>query len=177
MPRQVRAIKSTPFNRWLTIGAGFVRSGVTGRRTGSLGFKLKPAFTALRQFEGLWREGLGAAPATVLKLGVDIIKIDKMFIDAIGTDRNSNTIIETLIESCAEHAHGNHRRGRREFRAGRAAARTRRARRAGLCVRAAAAGSAFLQLVEAIDPLKSAAGPPAMDAPAEPLAGGRVNVA
>ena len=33
----------------------------------------------------------------MLKLGVDIIKIDKMFIDAIGTDRNSNTIIETLI--------------------------------------------------------------------------------
>jgi sensor c-di-GMP phosphodiesterase-like protein len=34
----------------------------------------------------------------MLKLGVDIIKIDKMFIDAIGTDRNSATIIETLIE-------------------------------------------------------------------------------
>jgi sensor c-di-GMP phosphodiesterase-like protein len=34
----------------------------------------------------------------MLKLGVDIIKIDKMFIDAIGTDRNSNTIIETLID-------------------------------------------------------------------------------
>jgi sensor c-di-GMP phosphodiesterase-like protein len=34
----------------------------------------------------------------MLKLGVDCIKIDKMFIDAIGTDRNSATIIETLIE-------------------------------------------------------------------------------
>src|SRR5215475_4790178 len=34
----------------------------------------------------------------MLKLGVDTIKIDKMFIDAIGTDRNSATIIETLIE-------------------------------------------------------------------------------
>jgi sensor c-di-GMP phosphodiesterase-like protein len=34
----------------------------------------------------------------VLKLGVDIIKIDKMFIDAVGTDRNSTTIIETLID-------------------------------------------------------------------------------
>jgi sensor c-di-GMP phosphodiesterase-like protein len=34
----------------------------------------------------------------MLKLGVDSIKIDKMFIDAIGTDRNSATIIETLIE-------------------------------------------------------------------------------
>jgi sensor c-di-GMP phosphodiesterase-like protein len=34
----------------------------------------------------------------VLKLGVDVIKIDKMFIDSIGADRNSATIIETLIE-------------------------------------------------------------------------------
>src|SRR6185312_1683876 len=31
-------------------------------------------------------------------LGVDIIKIDKMFVDAIGTDRNSTTIVETLID-------------------------------------------------------------------------------
>ncbi len=34
----------------------------------------------------------------MLKLGVDIIKIDKMFIDAVGTDRNSSKIIETLID-------------------------------------------------------------------------------
>jgi sensor c-di-GMP phosphodiesterase-like protein len=34
----------------------------------------------------------------MLKLGVDIIKIDKMFIDSLGIDRNSNTIIETLID-------------------------------------------------------------------------------
>src|SRR6185503_12896374 len=34
----------------------------------------------------------------MLKLGVDIIKIDKMFIDSLGTDHNSNTIIETLID-------------------------------------------------------------------------------
>jgi len=34
----------------------------------------------------------------MLKLGVDIIKIDKMFIDSLGTDRNSNAIIETLID-------------------------------------------------------------------------------
>ncbi|MFA6268099.1 MAG: EAL domain-containing protein [Pseudolabrys sp.] len=34
----------------------------------------------------------------MLKLGVDIIKIDKMFVDAIGTDRNSTTIIETLVD-------------------------------------------------------------------------------
>ncbi|HET8971808.1 MAG TPA: EAL domain-containing protein, partial [Pseudolabrys sp.] len=34
----------------------------------------------------------------MLKLGVDIIKIDKMFVDAIGTDRNSSTIVETLVD-------------------------------------------------------------------------------
>lgn len=34
----------------------------------------------------------------LLKLGIDIIKIDKMFIDAIGTERYSQTIIETLVE-------------------------------------------------------------------------------
>jgi sensor c-di-GMP phosphodiesterase-like protein len=34
----------------------------------------------------------------MLKLGVDIIKIDKIFVDAIGTDRNSTTIVETLVD-------------------------------------------------------------------------------
>lgn len=34
----------------------------------------------------------------MLKLGVDIIKIDKLFVDAIGTDRNSTTIVETLVD-------------------------------------------------------------------------------
>ncbi len=34
----------------------------------------------------------------MLKLGVDIIKIDKMFVDAIVTDRKSSTIVETLVD-------------------------------------------------------------------------------
>lgn len=34
----------------------------------------------------------------LLKLGVDLIKIDKMFIDALGSERYSQTIIETLVE-------------------------------------------------------------------------------
>jgi EAL domain-containing protein (putative c-di-GMP-specific phosphodiesterase class I) len=34
----------------------------------------------------------------MLKLGVNYIKIDKMFVDAIGAERYSTTIIETLIE-------------------------------------------------------------------------------
>ncbi len=33
----------------------------------------------------------------MLKLGLDFIKIDKMFVDAIGTERYSTTIIETLV--------------------------------------------------------------------------------
>jgi sensor c-di-GMP phosphodiesterase-like protein len=33
----------------------------------------------------------------MLKLGVNYLKIDKMFVDAIGTERYSTTIIETLI--------------------------------------------------------------------------------
>ena len=41
-----------------------------------------------------WGNGL----SYMLKLGVDIIKIDKMFVDAIGTNRNSTTIVETLID-------------------------------------------------------------------------------
>lgn len=34
----------------------------------------------------------------ILKLGADIIKIDKMFVDALGRDNRSSTIIETLVD-------------------------------------------------------------------------------
>jgi sensor c-di-GMP phosphodiesterase-like protein len=34
----------------------------------------------------------------VLKLGVDVIKLDKMFVDALGTETSSATIIETLVD-------------------------------------------------------------------------------
>ena len=34
----------------------------------------------------------------MLKLGVDLIKVDKLFVDAIGTERYSKTIIEMLID-------------------------------------------------------------------------------
>lgn len=36
--------------------------------------------------------------AYLQNLGIDIIKIDKMFIDALGTDRSSRAIVDTLIE-------------------------------------------------------------------------------
>ena len=75
----------------------------------------------------------------MLKLGVDFIKIDKMFVDAIGTERYSTTIIETLVDLGARHADGDHRRGRRDLRAGAAPARARHPQGAGLRVRAAAA--------------------------------------
>ena len=68
----------------------------------------------------------------ILKLGVDIIKIDKMFVDALGSDNHSSTIIETLVDLAAEHAHGYHRRGRRDLRAGDRTAGTRHPHRAGL---------------------------------------------
>jgi sensor c-di-GMP phosphodiesterase-like protein len=66
-------------------------------------------FTATRQtiaaFQGLGMRiaiddvGTGHSGLSyMLKLGVDIIKIDKMFVDAIGTDRNSTTIVETLVD-------------------------------------------------------------------------------
>ena len=82
----------------------------------------------------------------MLKLGVDIIKIDKMFIDSIGTDRNSNTIIETLIDLAQNMRMDVVAEGRGELRAGGAPARPRHSRGAGLRVRAAAADAASARL-------------------------------
>ena len=76
----------------------------------------------------------------MLKLGVDIIKIDKMFVDAIGTDRNSTTIVETLIDLAHNMRMDVVAEGVENFRAGHASARPRRPLGARLCVRAAAAG-------------------------------------
>lgn len=36
--------------------------------------------------------------AYLQKLGIDIIKIDKMFVDSLGTDDNSTTIVDTMVE-------------------------------------------------------------------------------
>ncbi len=113
----------------------------------------------------------------MLKLGVDIIKIDKMFIDAIGTDRNSNTIIETLIDLAQNM--------RMEIIAEGVESFEQVVRLRELGVRAAQGyvfapplpGSAFLQLVEAIDPIKRAADQGGADAPSEPAVEGRFNVA
>jgi sensor c-di-GMP phosphodiesterase-like protein len=91
----------------------------------------------------------------MLKLGVDIIKIDKMFIDALGTDRNSNTIIETLIDLAQNMRMDVVAEGVESFE------QVVHLRELGI---RAAQGyvfapplplSAFMQLVEAIDPVKA----------------------
>jgi EAL domain-containing protein (putative c-di-GMP-specific phosphodiesterase class I) len=94
----------------------------------------------------------------MLKLGVDIIKIDKMFIDSIGSDRNSNTIIETLIDLALNMRMDVVAEGVETFE------QVVHLRELG--IRAAQGyvfapplpGSAFLQLVEAIEPVKHGSG-------------------
>ena len=91
----------------------------------------------------------------MLKLGVDVIKIDKMFIDSLGTDRNSNAIIETLIDLAQNMRMDVVAEGVETFE--------QVVHLRDLGIRAAQGyvfapplpGSAFLQLVEAIDPLKA----------------------
>jgi sensor c-di-GMP phosphodiesterase-like protein len=106
----------------------------------------------------------------MLKLGVDIIKIDKMFVDAIGTDRNSTTIVETLVDLALNMRMDVVAEGVENFE------QVMHLRELG--IRSAQGyvfapplpGSAFLQLVEALDPL------PVATAEAK-LAGARVRAA
>ena len=93
----------------------------------------------------------------MLKLGFDIIKIDKMFVDGIGTDRNSTTIVESLVDLA--------RNVRMDVMAERVEnfepvthLRTLGVRLARSYVFAPPLPrSSFLQLVEATDPLQPAA--------------------
>ena len=97
----------------------------------------------------------------MLKLGVDIIKIDKIFVDAIGTDRNSTTIVQTLVDLAHNMRMDVVAEGVENFE------QVMHLRELG--VRSAQGyvfapplpGSAFLQLVEAIDPLPKPAAAPA----------------
>jgi sensor c-di-GMP phosphodiesterase-like protein len=106
----------------------------------------------------------------MLKLGVDIIKIDKMFVDAIGTDRNSTTIVETLIDLAHNMRMDVVAEGVENFE------QVVHLRELG--VRSAQGyvfapplpGSAFLQLIEAIDPLPQRAAQPRLPAAARPSA-------
>jgi len=108
----------------------------------------------------------------MLKLGVDTIKIDKMFIDSIATDRNSHTIIETLVDLAQNMRMDVIAEGVESFE------QVVQLRELG--IRAAQGyvfspplpGPSFLQLLEAIEPLKEAAAPaPAgLAVPAVPVA-------
>jgi len=127
-------------------------------------------FTATRQtiaaFQGLGVRiaiddvGTGHSGLSyMLKLGVDIIKIDKMFVDAIGTDRNSTTIVETLVDLANNMRMDVVAEGVENFE------QVMHLRELG--IRSAQGyvfapplpGKSFLQLMDAIDPLPAAAAP------------------
>ena len=94
----------------------------------------------------------------MLKLGVDIIKIDKMFVDALGTDRNSTTIVETLVDLAHNMRMEVVAEGVENFE------QVMHLRDLGIRLAQGYVfapplpGSAFLQLVEALDPPAAATG-------------------
>ena len=92
----------------------------------------------------------------ILKLGVDIIKIDKMFVDAIGAERHSRPIVEMLVDLARNLRMTIVAEGVENFEQviylrdhGISAAQ-------GFVFAPPLPGSAFLQLIEAADPLSSA---------------------
>jgi sensor c-di-GMP phosphodiesterase-like protein len=92
----------------------------------------------------------------MLKLGVDFIKIDKLFVDAIDTERYSTTIIETLVEL----GHNMHMEiiaeGVETFEQV-AHLRARGIRKAqGYVFAPPLPGSSFLRLIEAMDSIDTA---------------------
>ena len=100
----------------------------------------------------------------MLKLGVDIIKIDKMFVDALGTDRNSITIVETLVDLAHNMRMEVVAEGVENFE------QVMQLRDLGIRLAQGYVfapplpGSAFLQLVEALDPPAAATEPDAAGA-------------
>ncbi len=95
----------------------------------------------------------------ILKLGVDIIKIDKMFIDAIGIERSSTTIIETLIDLAHNMRMEVIAEGVENFEQV-VCLRERGVRAAqGFVFAPPLPGSSFLQLIEAIDPVVAESAP------------------
>jgi sensor c-di-GMP phosphodiesterase-like protein len=89
----------------------------------------------------------------ILKLGVDIIKIDKMFIDAIGVERSSAAIIETLIDLAHNMRMEVIAEGVETFEQV-VYLRDRGIRAAqGFVFAPPLPGASFLQLLEAIDPI------------------------
>ena len=104
----------------------------------------------------------------ILKLGADIIKIDKMFVDALGSDNHSSTIIETLVDLAASMRMDIIAEGVETFEQV-IALRERGIRTAqGFVFAPPLPGSSFLKLVETIDPRPAAE--PAPEPRAEPAA-------
>ncbi len=89
----------------------------------------------------------------MLKLGVDIIKIDKMFVDAIGTDRNSTTIVETLVDLAHNMRMDVVAEGVENFEQVMHLRELGVRQAQGYVFAPPLPGSAFLKLVEAIDPI------------------------
>jgi sensor c-di-GMP phosphodiesterase-like protein len=88
----------------------------------------------------------------ILKLGADIIKIDKMFVDALGSDNHSSTIIETLVDLAESMRMDIIAEGVETFEQV-IALRERGIRTAqGFVFAPPLPGSSFLRLVEAVDP-------------------------
>ena len=96
----------------------------------------------------------------MLKLGVDIIKIDKMFVDAIGTDRNSTTIVETLVDLAHNMRMDVVAEGVENFEQVMYLRELGVRSAQGYVFAPPLPGKSFLQLVEAIDPLPAAAAEP-----------------
>jgi sensor c-di-GMP phosphodiesterase-like protein len=91
----------------------------------------------------------------ILKLGADIIKIDKMFVDALGSDNHSSTIIETLVDLAASMRMDIIAEGVETFEQV-VALRERSIRTAqGYVFAPPLPGSSFLKLIETIDPRKA----------------------
>lgn len=102
----------------------------------------------------------------MLKLGVNYIKIDKMFVDAIGTERYSTTIIETLIDLARTMRMEVFAEGVETFE------QVKYLRERGIFLAQGYVfapplpGPLFRQLLEAAHPLGPAGGAPAQTAPA-----------
>ncbi len=107
----------------------------------------------------------------MLKLGVDIIKIDKMFVDAIGTDRNSTTIVETLVDLAHNMRMDIVAEGVENFEQVMYLRELGVRSAQGYVFAPPLPGKSFLQLVEAIDPPQTAAVAPNVEpAAVEPKA-------
>jgi sensor c-di-GMP phosphodiesterase-like protein len=95
----------------------------------------------------------------MLKLGVDLIKIDKMFVDAIGSDGHSATIIGTLIDLAHNMRMDIVAEGVERFEQVVALRELGIRAAQGYVFAPPLPASSFLQLVEAIDPPRTEAPP------------------